>query len=327
MISADASFKANPAERPIEARAQSSLAGRSGYIAILSACLIHAGILSFLFIDESRQPVAEPEQTIPVEIVVEPPPEKEPPPSPPKPDPSPSANSIDEEPAFDAPRAANKEKIEREAPDEASKSPPAPTAADQPRAGGALEKSSAGPTREGDLRATQNAAEPEMQKPDAEVVKKAELNQDKTEEKQTRADAKAPLQPLPSLIGEPFPAWSGGQQMPTFEPAPDIELGSAATETPIDGGNAKSTYLTVLYGMVIAHLRLPPGIQADAAKVEGEINFSVDGRGNLTQHRIIRSSGSREFDAAALAAVAQAAPFPAPPHGTPLGLTFTFGAK
>jgi protein TonB len=79
--------------------------------------------------------------------------------------------------------------------------------------------------------------------------------------------------------------------------------------------------------LVMAHMHMPASIDAQSPRIEGQISFEVDGGGRLIQRHVTRSSGSRELDSAALAAVNQAAPFPAPPQGAPLGLKFTYGAR
>jgi TonB family protein len=270
------------------------------------------------------EPVVDPTpQEIPIEIVVEPPQEKSDPPPPPPP--APTTRPIDEDPAFDAPRAANNEKIERDAPDQASKAPPAPTPTENPGAG-AAPGGETGPVRKGELQAADQAAEPVPDKPDAELVKKSELDRDKSEQQQASVDAEPEPQKMPSLVGQSLPSWSSGQ-LPTFETMPDVQLDSAAKTTPIDGGKAKTTYLTILYGLVMARMHLPPSVHANSAKLGGVLLFSVDGTGNLTQNQILRSSGSRDLDAAAVAAVNKAAPFPTPPQGAPIGLRFTYSAK
>jgi TonB family protein len=327
-MSSEASFKANPAERPVEARAPSSLAGSAFYLALIGAGVIHAFVLAILIFDANRAVTLDPQtQEIPVEIVVEPPPEEKPEPPPPKSESSPAPQPPDEAPAFDAPRTANTEKANREAPDQTSKAPDAPTPTPEPSAGGAAMPADAAPTHAGEAQAAANAAEPTPDKPDAEVIKQSEPDPANSEQQEAHADAKAEPQKMPSLVGEPFPAWSGGPRLPSFEPLPDIKLSSAAEATPIGGGNAKATYLTILSGLVMAHMHMPASIDAQSPRIEGQISFEVDGGGRLIQRHVTRSSGSRELDSAALAAVNQAAPFPAPPQGAPLGLKFTYGAR
>jgi protein TonB len=63
-------------------------------------------------------------------------------------------------------------------------------------------------------------------------------------------------------------------------------------------------------------------------RVPGEglalVGFSVDANGALASARILKSSGSPAIDNAALALVARAAPFPAPPAGAPRDFSFEF---
>jgi TonB family protein len=326
MLPSDISFRANPDERRTGPREPSPLLGSRLYIAFFGACLFHAGVLLFLLVVNWEPVVEVAPQEIPVEIVVEPPPQEKPEPPPPAPS-APPTRSIDEDPAFDAPRAANNEKTERDAPDQASKAPPTPTPTSIEKPGaGAAPGGETGPVRQGELQAADHAAEPAMDKPDAEVVKKPELDRDKSEQQQASVDANPEPQKLPSLVGQSLPSWSSGQ-LPTFESMPDVELAGAAKASPIDGGKAKTTYLTILYGLVMARMHLPPSVHANSNKLDGVLLFSVDGTGNLTQNQILRSSGSRDLDAAAVAAVNKAAPFPTPPQGEPIGLRFTYSAK
>lgn len=327
------SFRANPGERLFQARAPSALEGPRLYIAILGACLIHAGVLSYLIFDFSHEPVEAPAtQEIPVDIVAEPPPPPPPPPppqqQPQQPEPPSATRPLDEDPAFDAPRAANKEKVERDASGTASTAPSAATPA-APASAASAAGGTAGPMQEGELRASENSAEPKVDKPDAETITPSEPDPDreKSDRQEAHADKEVPPPKLPSLIGEPFPAWSSGQKLPPFESLPDVELAGAADATPIDGGKAKATYLTIIYGLVMSHMHMPPAVDANAPRYEGEIVFDVDGTGNLTQRRVVRASGLRELDAAALDAVKQAAPFPPPPQGAPLGLRFSYSAR
>ncbi len=322
----DIGFAANPAERPMRSPAPSSLAGTSGRAALLGAFLIHASILSFLAFENELAPAIAPAAPeIAVDIVVEPPPKK-PDDAAAKPEPAPTAPPIDLEPAFDAPRAANEEKIEREAPDEATKAPEAPPTTEAPGLVPAAAEA-AGTTREGELGAARNSAKPDLDKAAEAANSAIAADRETPAERQARADANAQPEKLPTFVGEPLPRWSAGAQFSTAESVPDIELGSAAGASPVSGGKAKSTYLTILYGMIMSHMHLPAAARANSSPVEGAIVFTVDGAGDLVQRKIARASGSLDLDSAALAAVAEAAPFPTPPQGAPLRLRFTYGAK
>jgi protein TonB len=320
----DVGFRANPAERPMQSRAPLSLAGTSGWFALFGALLIHASILSFLLFENKLEPAIAPEaREIPVEILVEPPEPKKPDDPAAKPEPAPTAQPIDLEPAHDAPRAANEEKVVREAPDEATKAPGATPMTKEPSLNPAPAEA-AGPTREGESHAAENSADPVLDKAADEEKRIVEADRQAPAEQQARVDMNAQPEKLPAFVGQPFPTWSTGERFSTSESLPDIELGSAAGPTPVSGGKARSTYLSILYGMIMSHVH---GTAAPHARFAGQIAFTIDGTGNLMQRSIARSSGSRDLDSAALAAVGEAAPFPPPPQGMPAKLTFTYDAR
>ena len=328
MLPSDITFRANPDERRTGPREPSSLLGSRLYIAFFGACLFHAGVLLFLLYVNWEPVIEPPPQEIPVEIMVEPPPQKKPdPPPPPQPQPQPSAPTerpLDEAPAFDAPRAANKEKSEKDASDQASKAPPPPTPKPTEDPGsGAAPEGAPGPMREGELQPADHAAEPSLDKPDAEAITKAEPDHDKPKQEQANTDAKTAPRKLPSFVGQSFPSWKKGQ-LPTFEAIPDIELADVAKASPIGGGTAETTYNTILFGLLVAHMQISPGLRGSSTRFVGQLQFSVDGAGNLAESEIFQPSGSPELDAAAVAAVRQAAPFPTPPQGQPRGFMFTY---
>jgi TonB family protein len=303
------SLRANLAERLMPAHAAAD--ARSGlYFALACAGIVHAGVMAFLLLDYHQGAVAAPEAVeIPVEVVVE---------ASPTPEPAPQEKAetqpppIDLKPAYDAPRAENKEVVEREAPDAASKAPPAKKPGSTPAAAREI-----GPAEQGDVKALIASPAPIADRAADEILPAPRPESDKSVQKPARAEIKAEPQTRSAFAGERFP---------NFESVPDIDFGSAAKATPIDGGKAKSTYLTVLYGMIMAHMRVPSP-RGNPVAVKGAVVFVVDGLGNLRQRRIGKSSGRQELDSAALDAVGQAAPFPAPPTGAPIGLTFAFSAQ
>ena len=113
------------------------------------------------------------------------------------------------------------------------------------------------------------------------------------------------------------------EALAAFKPLPDYEFGAAARKAPVAGGAAKATYLTILFGMVMPHMKIPPGAKPIQG---GMVSFGLDETGRLTFAGTKISSGSPELDRAAIAAIRAAAPFPAPPTGRSIGLTFTYGA-
>jgi TonB family protein len=267
-------IRLDPAGRSLPSRAGPSPAEPSRYIAPVAVGLVYAIILALLVFENQLDGAVAPETvTIPVEIVVEPPPEKPDSPAP-NPEPQPTAPPILEQPASDAPHAANNEKTDAEGADETAKPPAAESPAKPPSA--SPDHGEAGePTRQGE-----------------------------------------PVQPNENPDGPVF-----------TEPAPVFDFGSLFKQTPIAGGQANSTYLSILYGAIVPHMHLPPGSRANWPKLEGTLAFSVDRRGNLMQRRVLRQSGSHDLDAAALAALAEGSPFPPPPKGIPLEFTFTYVAE
>jgi protein TonB len=237
------------------------------------------------------------EEEIPVEIVQEQPP---PPPSPPPaPEPSPEPKSQPQEiekPAVDAPRAGKSDHD-----DETVAEKPKPAEAPPPPA------ETPPPTPE-------PSAPPPAPEPEAPKAAEAELPEPvKAEPTNTPAPTPTLAKPIAEALAK------------AMAPPPDVDFGGEAINSPVTGGNAKSTYLTKLYGLIVPQLHVPAIAHAFGRKLTGSVSFSVDGRGRLRQRYVSEGSGSMELDEAAMQAVAAAArSFPAPPHGAPVGMTFTY---
>ena len=149
------------------ARRGPSWAEPSRYLAPIGAALIYALIVLVLVFENQFEPVLPPEPVeIPVEIVAEPPP---PPPPPPSPAPQPTEQPLDEKPAFDAPRPANDEKVEREAPDKVSQAPPAPPQ-DKPPGQDAETGKATGSEAEAETPPKESPADPAKDKTVAELA-------------------------------------------------------------------------------------------------------------------------------------------------------------
>jgi periplasmic protein TonB len=327
-LPAEAGFRANPSERPYWARASLPLSRPARWGALAGAFLLHAIILSLLILDYHWEaPLAAP-QEIPVEFIVEKPQPQAPEPPAPSPSPAPSpqpetqTNPLNLEPAHDAPRAANDEKEERDASDKATKAPRQDQPTKDPGQDSA-DKPAAAPTPQNEPVTAEKPTEPTPDK--AADASSGAVPANSQSPDAVAAQAQAQPEKLASLIGQPLPNWSNGGRFSTFDSVPDVQLGSAAEQTVISGGKAKKTYLTVLYGKIMAHVRNASLDPDGATKHSGEVVFIVDGSGGLVQRQISRSSGSRQLDDVALAAVAAAAPFPAPPQGLPVKLRFTYG--
>lgn len=128
-------------------------------------------------------------------------------------------------------------------------------------------------------------------------------------------DWQSPAPPQPVL-----PQWQEAQagaveQVASLAP-PSTPVPPAATKAPVP-----PDYLALLLQQIAQHRQYPAS--AKRAKHTGKVllRFELDGRGALTNLALIHSCGFAELDAAALAAVQRAAPFPAPPAAWSSGLT------
>ncbi len=258
-------------------------------VAVFAAVAIELGVFALIWLQRDYKPPPEPTE-IPVEIVVEPSPS----PSPSPPAPEQSSPPEPEKPATDAPREGKSDHddehvAEKEKP--AAAPPPSPV-----------------PTPSPEETKPAEAPAPELPK-----TAEAEAPPPKPDPKETPAKAK------PSVLAA-LPK--------TFDSVPDVDFGGAAIQSPVTGGNAKSTYLTVLYGLIVPRLHVPAVAHAYGRRLTGVIGMAVDGRGRLTQRFVAEGSGSMELDEAAMEAVSAAARlFPPPPHGAPIGMKFTYSVQ
>ena len=318
MLPSDATFSANSAERWLQPAARSSRAEPSRYLAPIAAILIYALMALLVAFEDKYEPAAPPAPVeIPIEIVAEPPPPPPPPPPPaPSPTPQPSAEPRDEKPAYDAPRPANDEKVEREAPDAITKAPPAPEPTKPPGQDAETGKAT-GPEAEAETPAKESPADPAKDKTIPAPAPTGEVKPQAPQPPQTHAETEVPPQP---------PAASAGARIPKFDTVPDVQFSGAAKAAPVAGGNAKATYLTIVYGMIVPRVRRPAGAHPKSARSEGVVSFSIDGRGYLTERWTTQPSGSPELDAAIFEAIGQASPFPPPPRGRPINLHISYHA-
>ncbi len=79
--------------------------------------------------------------------------------------------------------------------------------------------------------------------------------------------------------------------------------------------------------MIKQHLRETAELHVDSANKRGVVDFHVDEGGHLVGRKLISSSGSPNLDTAVMTAIAEAAPYPAPPNWRPLYLNYNFGKK
>ncbi len=311
-------LSAEPAERLDRPRGSSSLTGVNRWVALGAALLLHAAILTpiWLQFDWVPQP-APPSEEIPVEIVVEQPK--------PPPQPQPSSDAalpkppVDLEPAHDAPRAATEDKTPHDGLDP-HKNAETKAAPDQPQVGDKAASSDA-------AKPIEPTAERQTEAKDDDGPQKASDDQLALAEPPSMAAVAPEAQvKVATMIGQPLPTWSKGKQFSAFEPVPDVQFGDAAA-SPVGGGEARTTYLTVVYGLIMKHLRLTEALRTGAEQVSGAISFAVDGHGDILQRSVTKPSGLNALDAAALEAVREAAPYPTPPMGMPVGMKFTYGGK
>lgn len=322
-------------ERLFEPRRGGGMSPRPRFLAFLLLCLfLHLAVLAFLLWEDRRSALVPPAvEEIPVEVITEPPPppeekKEEPPPPEPPPEqkqqeqqkpPPPPPPPIEEKPAFDAPKAVSKEKSEQNAPEEAKE---AKTKRNEPEKVAPKDEKPQGLKDAEDDADGDKSPEPAPQKevedkPDAEIIERAEKVPTPIDKPETK-DAK------PAKKGD---AMSIADQVAALAPLPDFKLAAPPKTSPVGGGQAKTTYLSILYGLIMPHMRIPPRVRDLQMPSKGVVAFYIDEMGNLTHQAVYRTSGLPDLDAAALAAVRAAAPFPPPPRGLPHSMLFTYATK
>jgi TonB family protein len=315
----EADFVAEPIERLDAPEPPTPAERRFHVVAIIAAAALHILIpLSFfLYYWFWPHPVPTVVQEIPIEVVVEqppPPPQPKPPEEKPKPPPRP----LEEKPAYDAPADPTEEKVNRDSPDKKTEAKAAPEAPPPPTPGASPKADTPAPAPHPADEQKGEAAPPTH---DLKPEPKGELPADenpKPEDNPTQAATPAapPAPPKKAPVGEP---------LPTIEDLPQYKFARSVEQAPIAGGNAESRYLTIIYGMIKAHLHQGPGLHLDEASQHGIIDFYLDEGGNLIGRKLIASSGSPGLDMAIMTAIAAAAPYPAPPNWSPVSLNYNFG--
>jgi protein TonB len=345
----DVSLEAKAIERMIDPP-QLAAPRRGRFVFVLGICFaVHAAIFTLLVIlDAILLPSETRTQETPVEVIVEPPP---PPPQPkpepqPQPQPKPEPQAKEEkppeekpkekppqekpqakqqqqqpheEPATDAPRAESPEKVNRPAQDKQTKAlrkaPPSDQTAQKP----SPEKrpspvEGAAPQVSPEPPALKQAED----KPDAEVTESAEIDHDKPDQNEPRAESQGETKKGAKSLAD---------QLTNPEPVPYYQFSGAAKAAPVTGGTANTTYLSTLWGLIVPTMRIPERIKENHLRGDGILVFNVDIKGNLTGIGIQHSSGFADLDAEALAAVRRAAPFPPPPRGLTYSISFSFTSR
>ena len=313
----DAAFATNAAERLFVLETPRTAPARRRFAAFFAACLfIHAGVLFALLYDFDFLAPPPQEQEIPVEVVMVPPP---PPPPPPKQLDLPSPNETPppppyEKPSTDAPRAANNEKIDQKAPDDVSQAPKVAPSAGQAADAPPADKAASAATP---AKAHAKAASPlpTFVAPDAEPLPSAKAEQDATEQNDAQARDKAQEDDAAERMAALFA---------NMKQLPNIKFGAAAGPTPVSGGKGDNRYTNQLWGLIMPHMHVPERLTSNPQASPVVIAFQIDGSGKLVSQAVIRSSGFADLDMAALFAIREGSPFPPPPGGIPVGLTFTY---
>jgi TonB family protein len=312
-VSAD--LVAPPEERLLAEPSPARARGGRFTALILVCVLLHALLLALFIHFEPPLELAATEQEIPVEIIAEPPPQSQqqpqPEPAPPQKEQPARQATLDEKEAHDAPRAPNEDKVKDEGRDKATLAP---------MTGPELQKSETKPPeppapaeKAHEAKAEQDSAQnAKNDRTEGEPVKTAETPHPEAPE-QTKAEKPAPQPDKPEPKPTPAPAAPAA--------APDYRYASGYS--PVGGGNASATYLSIVYGMVSQQMKLPKSV-ATRPHGTGEVAFDVDYAGGLMGVKVLKSSGLPELDAAAVAAIRAAAPFPLPPTGNSLSLRLRF---
>ncbi len=312
-----------------ERRKDGGVKPRRRFVAFVLLCLfLHASIFAILMWQDHRAAMLAPPplEEVPVEVITEPPPQE--PPKPPEPQPEPKQEQqkppppppVVEEPAFDAPKMESKTKSERDAPeDQEQKAPRKAEPTDKVTQKDEKPQGLKDATdTDGAAKAPEAAPQKQIEdKPDAEIIEQAQQTPktiDKTQAQETKTAKKGDA---PSIA----------DQIAGLAPIPDYKIGAPPKFSPVGGGQAKTTYLTILYGLIMPHMRIPSSAKANPTITKGVVSFYIDEAGNLTHQAIYKSSGSAELDAAAISAVRQAAPFPPPPRGLPHAMLFSYATK
>ncbi len=333
-----AGFKTDPSERLL---APAEKPSREPFLFFLILCfLIHAGILAVLLSEDLfRDPGPTVAEEIPVEIVAALPPEEKPElaikPLPPPPDlvtppvvkPAPPPEKVqldDVKIAYDAPVSGNASQTQKSA---ISKETQAPVKAPPPKLATPLppqnkpeQEKAAAPAKE-KPEETYSPSEPQKiadDEPDAEALDTAHPQPPAPKPKEKKAP-----QPSKDAAAEGKKA-TVAQQLAALAPAPNFSFGAKAKAAPIGGGTEKASYESLLVGLIKRQLKLPAESRASHLAHVGVIGFYIDELGNLTHQVIYRASGDPALDAANLAAVKHAAPFPAPPRGIPHELSWHY---
>jgi periplasmic protein TonB len=303
--------------------------GRRRFLIILGIVLLcHAAVVvALIILDAILTPRDMRAVETPVEVIVEPPapaPKPEPPPEEQQPQPKPeekqpeAKNSYYEEPATDAPRAQNQETVERPAQDKETralrKAAPSTQAAQKPSP---QKQPSPAPEAAKQASDKSSALKQAEEKPEAETLEQADLDQKRPPEKESLAETEAETKAGTKSLAE---------ELTAPDPAPQYMFSGAAKASPVSGGKANATYLSILWGLIMPGLRVPERVTTNRLQGHGIVVFTLDMKGNLTRIAVHKPSGLPDLDAAAVDCLRRAAPFPPPPRGLIAPISFNYSS-
>ena len=313
-------IRADPGDRLLtRPRAQNWTERRQLAILFAVFLVFHVGLLGIVIAIYGIGDPIDPEQEIAVEVVQQPPepPSPEPPPpeqqaekkpqEQPKPPPQ-----LDMKPAYDAPRAPNDEKLDRDAPDKETATPNVAPPSEE-AAAKAQTKPSDAPKATPAPDPGPQSERAALDKPDAEAIEKAEVKPDEPKPSTSPEAAATPSAGTPLFM----------KALANLKPIPDYKFSGASKPAPVSGGNAKTSYLSILYGLIMPHMRVPSSLRG---KAQGAVVIYIDTAGHVLHMGVVDPSGSVELDNAAIAAVREAGTFPPPPAGLP-PVRFTYGTQ
>ena len=249
-------------------------------------------------------------QEIPVEVVIEQPPPK---PKPPEDKPKPPPQQDLEKPAYDAPAAPTKEKVNRQSPDKTTEAKATPEAPPPTNPGAPPAESPAPEPKPADQQKMRPAPPAHDLTPEPEGELPADTNP-KPEDNPAQAAAPPRRRRTKRRSGRRY------RQLRTCR---NTSSHARSKKSPVAGGNAETRYLTIVYGKIKAHLHETPDLHLDLANRHGIVDFYIDEGGNLVGRKLVSTSGSQNLDIAVMTAIAEAAPYPAPPNWSPISLNYT----
>ncbi len=213
------------------------------------------------------------------------------------------------------------EMIFEQPPEEEAPPPPPPPVADVPPPDARAQPIVEPPAKDFARKADQDREDGQASEPAAAETAAQDAAQP---EQKPAPEPPPPPDPVPALLAAPPPAERPAPRFTGLTPLPDFQFTAPqARRSELPAGTAQPGYLSTLYGLIIRQMpKLPP----DTRPARGRVTFGVLSNGHIFQEVIAIPSGAPFLDAAALAAVRKASPFPVPPNGGPIYIRFEYGS-